>query len=147
MSSPFDEQVEELLAQYRQACEQAVDSRRQINEIEATVTAPRKVVKVTVGAQGQVKAVDFPTSAYRTMAPKELAKVILATLETARAQALSKVSEVALGGMLGGVSAADLLTARVDPGSFLPEELQLPEAVRAYVDHGLGVPEEGGRRD
>ncbi|MFE6742667.1 YbaB/EbfC family nucleoid-associated protein [Streptomyces tubercidicus] len=147
MSSPYDEQVEELLAQYHQAREEAVDSRRRIDEIEATVTAQRRAVKVTVGARGQVKALDFPTSAYRTMAPKDLSKVILATLEQARAQALSKVSEVALGGMPGGMSAADLLEGRVDPQSFLPEELELPEAVRAYVEHGLGVPEEGGRRD
>ncbi|MEU6220124.1 YbaB/EbfC family nucleoid-associated protein [Streptomyces sp. NPDC047022] len=142
MSSPYDEQVEELLAQYRQAREQAADTRIQINEIEATATAPRRVVKVTVGAQGQVKALDFPTPAYRTMTPKDLARVILATVEKARAEALSKVSEAALGGMFGGMSPADLLQGRVDPRSFLPEELDLPDVIRAYIDHGHGM--EGG---
>lgn len=154
MSSPYDEQVEELLAQYRQAREQAVDTQSRINEIEVTVTAPRKVVKVTVGAQGQVKALDFPTPAYRTMAPKDLSKVILATVEKARAEALSKVTEVALGGMFGGadgmfggVSPADLLQGSFDPRSILPEELDLPDMVRTYIDHGHGVTEEGRRRD
>ncbi|MEV6028551.1 YbaB/EbfC family nucleoid-associated protein [Streptomyces sp. NPDC052036] len=147
MSSPYDEQIEELLGQYRDAREQAVETRQRINEVEATVTAPRKVVKVTVGAQGQVTELDFPTAAYRNLAPKELSKVILTAIEQARAQALSKVSEVALGGMLGGISPADLLQGRFDPRSVLPEELDLPDVVRAYVNHGLGVTEDGGRRD
>ncbi|MBY8886060.1 YbaB/EbfC family nucleoid-associated protein [Streptomyces sp. PTM05] len=146
MSSPYDEQVENLLARYREAREQAADTRRHINETEATVTAPRKVVKVTVGAQGQVTALDFPTAAYRTMTPKDLSRTVLTALEQARSQALSKVAEVALSGMLGGVPTADLLRGDVDARSFLPEDLELPEAVRAYVDHGLGVPEEGDRR-
>ncbi|MET7287436.1 YbaB/EbfC family nucleoid-associated protein [Streptomyces sp. NPDC005573] len=151
MSSPYDEQIEELLGQYRDAREQAVETRQQINKVEATVTAPRKVVKVTVGAQGQVTELDFPTAAYRNLAPKELSKVILTAIEQARAQALSKVSEAALGGMLGGmlggISPADLLQGRFDPRSVLPEDLDLPDAVRAYVDRGIGVTEDGGRRD
>jgi DNA-binding protein YbaB len=145
MSSPYDEQVEKLLAQYRDARERAADTRRRINEVEATATAPRKVVKVTVSAQGQVTALDFPTAAYRTMAPKDLSKTILATLEEARTRLLSKVSEVTLGGMLGGVPIADLLCGQADVRSVVPEELELPEAVRAYVDHGLGVLERGDR--
>ncbi|MFG2828502.1 YbaB/EbfC family nucleoid-associated protein [Streptomyces sp. NPDC048434] len=145
MSSPYDEQVEELLAEYRDAREQAADTQRRISEVEATVTAPRKVVKVTVGAQGQVTALDFPTNAYRSLPPKDLSRVITTTLEQARAEALSQVAEVALGGMLGGVPTADLLQGKVDPRSFLPEDLDLPDVVRAYVDRGQGVPEGGGR--
>jgi DNA-binding protein YbaB len=143
MPSPYDEQIEELLAEYRDAREQAVETRRRINEVQATATAPRQVVKITVGAQGQVTALEFPTAAYRNLPPKELSKVIMATLEQARAQALSAVSEVTLGRLLDGVSPADLLQGRVDPQSLLPEELELPDAVRAYVEHGLGRAEGG----
>jgi DNA-binding protein YbaB len=147
MPSPYDQQIEELLAEYRDAREQAVETRRRINEVQATATAPRQVVKITVGAQGQVTALEFPTGAYRNLPPKELSKVIMATLEQARAQALSAVSEVTLGRMLGGVSPADLLQGRVDPRSLLPEELELPEAVRAYVEQGLGRTEEGSNHE
>ncbi len=147
MSSPYDEQIEELLAEYRDAREQAAETRRRINEVQATVTAPRQVVKITVGAQGQVTALDFPTAAYRNLPPKELSKVIMATLEQARAQALSKVSEVTLGRMLGGVSPADLLQGRFDPRSLLPDDLELPDAVRAYVEHGLSRTDGGGSHE
>jgi DNA-binding protein YbaB len=147
MSSSYDDQVDELLAQYQDAREKAVDTQRRIREVLATETAPRKVVKVTVGAQGQVTALDFPTDAYREMPPKDLSRVILATVEKARAKALAKVSEVTLGGLLGGVSAADALQGRFDARSILPEHFELPDAVRAYLEHGIGVREGGGRRD
>lgn len=148
MSSAYDEQVEKLLAEYRDSLDQAADSRRRINEVAATASAPRQVVKITVGAQGQVTALDFPTNAYRNMPPKDLAKVIMATLEKARAEALSKVSEIALGGMFGGgaISAADALQGRFDPRSVLPKELELPEVVRAYLERGAGPTEESGNR-
>jgi DNA-binding protein YbaB len=150
MSSPYDDQIEELLAQYRDAREQAVESRGRINEVEATVTAPRQVVKVTVGAQGQVTGLDFPTAAYRNLPPKDLSKAILAAIEQARAQAMAKVVE-ALGdtmpGMPAGVSLTDMLQGRFDPRALLPEELMLPDAVREYVDNGSGAKKGSGRRD
>jgi DNA-binding protein YbaB len=146
MSTPYDQQIEDLLSEYREAREKAADTRLRINQIEATVTAPRRAVKVTVGAQGQVTAVDFPTNAYRTMAPKELSKLIVTTLEKARAQALDKVMETALGPMPGGLSPAALVTGDFDPRALLPEEIQLPDAVRAYIEQGLGA-REGRNRE
>jgi DNA-binding protein YbaB len=143
--TPYDQQIEDLLTEYRVAREAAVNTRRRINEIEATVTAPRRSVQVTVGAQGQVTALEFPTGAYRTMAPKELSKVIVSTLEQARAKALEQVMETALGPLPGGVTPAALVQGDFDPRALLPEDVHLPDAVRAYVEHGLSVAEERGR--
>jgi DNA-binding protein YbaB len=144
MASPYDQQIEELLAQYREEREHAADTRRGINEVEVTVTAPRRTVKVTVGAQGQVTALDFPTTAYRTLAPKELSKLIVSTIEQARAQALEKVMET-VGKLPGGLSPAALAQWDVDLQTLLPEELQLPDVVKEYIERGLGPMEGRGR--
>ncbi|MFF4490843.1 YbaB/EbfC family nucleoid-associated protein [Streptomyces sp. NPDC001544] len=136
MSSPYDQQIEELLADYRKQRDQAFESRQQINAVTATAMAPRQVVRVTVGAQGQITELDFPTGAYRNMAPKDLARVIQATVDKARAQALKKVTETVTAAMPGGIPLADLLEGKFDPRAFLPEELPMPEAVKDYVDHG-----------
>lgn len=138
MSSPYDEQIEALLVEYQDARERAVDARKRIGEVEVTVVAPRRSVKVTVGAQGEVRALDFPTHAYQTMAPKELSKLIVGTLEQARAQALERVMEVGIGPLMRGLSAVDLAQGDIDPLKVVPEELELPEAVRAYLGHELG---------
>jgi DNA-binding protein YbaB len=145
MPSPYDQQIEDLLSEYRAAREQAADTRRRINEVEATATAPRRSVKVTVGAQGQVTALEFPTGAYRTMAPKELSKVIVSTLEQARAKALEQVMATALGPLPGGLTPAALAQGDFDPRALLPEDVQLPDAVRAYLEHGMSGAEERGR--
>jgi DNA-binding protein YbaB len=145
MSSPYDQQIEDLLTEYRTARERAVDTHRRISEIEATATAPRRSVKVTVGAQGQVTALEFPTSAYRTMAPNELSKVIVSTLEKARAKALEQVMETALGPLPGGLTPAALARGDIDPRALIPEDVQMPDAVRAYIERGLGATKAGGR--
>jgi hypothetical protein len=93
-------------------------------------------VKVTVGAQGEVKEIEFPTGAYRRMAPKELADALLNTIAEARTKALQQVGEVASAGLPQGVTIENLLQGRVDPAAVLPEDPMTPAAVRDYVDHG-----------
>ncbi|MEW1773106.1 YbaB/EbfC family nucleoid-associated protein [Streptomyces sp. NPDC086777] len=137
MPSPYDQQIEDLLEQYRRQRDEAARTRRRINETTATVTAPRQTVKVTVGAQGEVTAIEFPTGAYRRMAPKELADVLLTALRQARAEALEGVAGVLAEQLPPGVTVPDLLQGRVDPAAVLPEDPAMPDPVRDYVDHGF----------
>lgn len=100
-------------------------------------------MKITVGAQGEVTAIEFPTGAYRRMAPKELADVLLTTLRQARAEALEGVAGVLADRLPPGVTVPDLLQGRVDPAAVLPEDPAMPDSVRDYVDHGFkGGPDE-----
>ncbi|MCY0960245.1 MULTISPECIES: YbaB/EbfC family nucleoid-associated protein [unclassified Streptomyces] len=143
MSSPYDQQIEDLLEQYRRQRAEAVETRQRINGTTSTATAPRQAVKITVGAQGEVTAIEFPTGAYRRMAPKELADVLLTTIRQARSEALEGVAAVLAEGLPPGVTVPDLLQGRVDPGTVLPEDPAMPDSVREYVDHGFqGDPHE-----
>ncbi|MBK6014468.1 MULTISPECIES: YbaB/EbfC family nucleoid-associated protein [Streptomyces] len=137
MPGPYDQQIEDLLDQYRRQRDEAAETRRRINETTSTVTAPRQTVKITVGAQGEVTAIEFPTGAYRRMAPKELADVLLTTLRQARAEALEGVAGVLADRLPPGVTVPDLLQGRVDPAAVLPEDPAMPDSVRDYVDHGF----------
>ncbi|WP_329530456.1 YbaB/EbfC family nucleoid-associated protein [Streptomyces sp. NBC_01450] len=136
MSTPYDQKIEELLAQYREQRDESAETRRRINEVSATVTAPRQAVKVTVGAQGQISAIEFPTGAYRRMAPKELADLLITTIQEARAKALEQVGEVVSTELPEGVTMSDLLQGRVQPAAVLTEEPAMPASVREYIDHG-----------
>ncbi|MER7645354.1 YbaB/EbfC family nucleoid-associated protein [Streptomyces sp. NPDC126522] len=143
MPGPYDQQIEDLLDQYRRQRDEAAETRRRINETTSTVTAPRQTVKITVGAQGEVTAIEFPTGAYRRMAPKELADVLLTTLRQARAEALERVAGVLADRLPPGVTVPDLLQGRVDPAAVLPADPAMPDSVRDYVDHGFkGGPDE-----
>ncbi|MCG6495632.1 YbaB/EbfC family nucleoid-associated protein [Kitasatospora sp. A2-31] len=136
MSSPYDEQIEDLLAQYERQRAEAAETRRRIAETTATAADPRQAVKVTVGAQGELTAVEFPTGAYRRMAPKELADLLVTTVARARAEAQEAAAAVVTGQLPPGVTLGDLLQGRIDPTVVLPDEPAMPDAVREYVLHG-----------
>ncbi|MFD8720123.1 YbaB/EbfC family nucleoid-associated protein [Streptomyces sp. NPDC059629] len=136
MTSPYDEEIEDLLALYRKQRTEAVEARRRINEVTGTATAPRQTVKATVNAQGEVTAIEFPTGAYHRMTPKELSEALLTTIRQARANALEAVAEVSSLGLPAGVKITDLVEGRVDPTALLDDEPGMPESVREYIAGG-----------
>ncbi|MER5431711.1 YbaB/EbfC family nucleoid-associated protein [Streptomyces sp. NPDC002588] len=117
-----NQRMEELLARYRARRAGATEAFRRINSIAVTEVSRRETVKVTVGARGEVSALEFPTTAYRRMAPAELSEVILDTLAKARAKALAEAAGVCFDGALEGVDASELFQGRIDPASLLPED-------------------------
>lgn len=135
-TTPYDQGIEDLMALYHRQREEAVETRRRINEVTATATAPRQTVEVTVTAQGEVTAIDFPTGAFRRMAPKELSELLLATIRQARAEALQQVAELTSLGLPPGVSVADLLQGKADPTVLLSEDPTMPDSVRDYLASG-----------
>ncbi|PWI42167.1 YbaB/EbfC family nucleoid-associated protein [Streptomyces sp. ICBB 8177] len=146
MSSPYDQEIEDLLALYRKQREEAVETRRRINEVTGTATAPRQTVKATVNAQGEVTAIEFPTGAYHRMAPKELSEALLTTIRQARANALEEVAELTSLGLPAGVKVTDLLEGKVDATALLPEEPGAPDEVREYIEKGRPETRGGGAR-
>jgi DNA-binding protein YbaB len=146
MSSPYDQRIEDLLEQYRRQREEAVETRRQINEVTGTATAKRKTVKVTVSAQGEVIAIEFPTGAYRGLAPKELADILITTIRQAREDALGHVGDMMSTQLPSGVTMAGLIRGEVDPQQRLPENPAMPDAVSDYVNNGRPHGREGAPR-
>ncbi|MFD8542561.1 YbaB/EbfC family nucleoid-associated protein [Streptomyces sp. NPDC059649] len=136
MTTPYDQEIDDLLALYRTQRAEAVETRRRINAVTGTATAPRKVVKVTVNAQGDVTQIEFPTGAYHRLPPKELSDVLLATIRQARASALEAAGELTSLGLPPGTSVADLLQGKADPSALLADEPDAPDSVRDYIENG-----------
>ncbi|MEU9123881.1 YbaB/EbfC family nucleoid-associated protein [Streptomyces sp. NPDC048506] len=136
MASPYDERIEELLEEYRRQRQEAGELQQRLREISATGTAPRQTVKVTVGAQGELTGVEFPTGAYRRMAPAELTEAILGAARSAREAALAQAGELMASHLPAEIPAVDFLQGTADLTAMLPEQPSMPEAVRAYVEQG-----------
>jgi DNA-binding protein YbaB len=132
----FAEQAQQLIAEYEQRRVKAADLRRKVNEIQGTATAPRNAIKVTVGVQGDVSAVEFPTGAYKRMAPKELADALLATIAEARQDAMTAFTELMAPEMPAGLDFGRLLQARGDLSVAAPTEADIPGAVREHLGGG-----------
>lgn len=136
MSSPYDEAINEMMADYHRQLEQLTEHQRKMSEITGTAATQRKSVSVTVGAQGQILELKFPTDAYREMAPMELANAITETFNTARAQVQKQQQELMMANAPKGFDLSKMFGPDADLGSVLPRNPIMSDDVREYVDNG-----------
>ena len=136
MSSPYDEAVEKMMADYHRQLEQLAEHQRKMQEITATTTSPRKQVSVTLGAQGQLLDLKFPTDAYRDMAPMELANLIAETFNAARVQVMQQQRELMMANAPMGMDLSKMFGENADLGKVLPRDPIMTDEVREYVDNG-----------
>lgn len=121
MSETHDEHLDDLLGDYRRQFEELASTQQKLKTIVCTATSPRREVAVTAAFGGQVTSVDFPSSAYRRMAPAELAAAVQQTIT--EAQRLVNVAAVDLVAptLPEGVDAQRLMSGDVGIEAFLPE--------------------------
>jgi DNA-binding protein YbaB len=132
VSGEFDQRLEALVEQFNQKRGEAGQTRRLLQEIEGTATSTRQTVRVTVGAFGDVKSIEFPTSAYHQMAPKELSDTLMTTIAEAKAKAMAKVDE-SIDSPFPGVSASALVRGEFDMSQVLPEN-PIPDEIRDLLN-------------
>ncbi|MFF9347595.1 YbaB/EbfC family nucleoid-associated protein [Streptomyces sp. NPDC014734] len=94
MSNPMEERLAEALAEFEETRAKLGEAAAEAARISATVMARDRSVEATVGAQGELTKLRFPTARYRTMAPAQLADVLMTTIGAARAQAATQLAEL-----------------------------------------------------
>lgn len=122
MTSGYEQELNESLARYQRRRQELAEFQRGMAAITVTVTAPRRVVSVTMGNAGEVRELTFPTAAYRSMTPVELATVITKTIEDARSQALDRAAELLSGMLPPGLDARQLVRGKTDLSQMLPDD-------------------------
>jgi len=135
--SIYEQRVEELAAEYEAQRAKTTELRRKITEITGTATAPRKSIRVTVRARGDVTAIEFPTEAYKRMPPKELSEVLLATISKARDKALESVRDTMAAELPQGLNFIEMLKGTADIAVAAPTEIDIPDFVRQRLSGGL----------
>lgn len=114
MASPYEKMLEDALGAYQRQRENLTAAKERIDEATGTATSARREVTATVGRTGEVTELTFPTSAYKRMAPAELAGVIVRTIAQARQQAIDASAEELAPMLPPGFSARDLMAGKVD---------------------------------
>jgi DNA-binding protein YbaB len=132
----YDQVIDELTAEYNKRRARTGELHRRLREISGTATAPRGTVKVTVGAQGEVRNIEFPTGAYKRMAPAELTAALMSAISEAKDKALAMVTEVMEPELPKGSKFLDIFTGKAELPSVLPSEPAMPDVVRDYLQHG-----------
>src|SRR5690349_18901962 len=90
-------------------------------KVSSTATAPRNVVSVTVGVHGQIIGVEFPTKAYKNMAPAELATVLCDTVRKAQTLAREQLVDLMEPMMPAGMSMRNMDPGKIDIDRLFPE--------------------------
>jgi DNA-binding protein YbaB len=138
MTGPMEAELQSMLELFHEQHAAMLDTQRRLREITATAVAPKRTVTVVAGCQGEVTELSFPTQAYRSMAPAELAAVIKGTIAKARAEVMRQVSDLMGPVLPEGMSFAELTSAGMDPGAWVPG--QLPKTIDELFGGSLGGP-------
>jgi DNA-binding protein YbaB len=121
MTNPLASQLEEMLNEYQKARTSMQEVQERMRTATVTVKSDNKMVSVSVDARGELTDLTFHTRAYRTMAPAELSKVLLATVTKARAAVMDQLREVMAPVMPKGMSFDDVRHGKINYSSILPE--------------------------
>ena len=137
MTDSYQQEIDQMLGEYQRHLAGLADLQQRMKEVSATVQAPRRVVSVTAGHQGEIIALTFPTAAYRLMAPAELAAVLRQTINEARGKAVAQVAEMITPYLPAGTNVTDLLNGSMELDAFLPEEPPTLDGARTIAPDWL----------
>ena len=126
----LSDEAKQRMQTYREQWEKLQEVQVKMREMSCTATAPRRVVTVTVGYGGVVSDISFPTSAYKRMAPAELAGAVLSTMQEAQEQVRSEMADLVSPGLPSRLDVKALMKGDVDLQSLLSERPRPTKEVR-----------------
>ncbi|MCX2731757.1 YbaB/EbfC family nucleoid-associated protein [Saccharopolyspora sp. NFXS83] len=143
MSGPDRRSVEMLQEEFERQRSQVGEMQQRLRELSATVVSPRREVSVTVGSQGVLQDLHFPTSTYRKLPKNELAELITDTIAAAREKALDQTAAVIAPSLPEGLDPKAMLKGDIDVAS-MPQP-ELPPMVAEMQKRRAALLEEHGR--
>ena len=84
-----------------------------------TVQARDHSLEMTFDGSGELAELKFNGTKYRSMAPAQLASVIVETLQVGRAQSTAKMTDLMSADLLPGLDLAGIASGKVDPSSVI----------------------------
>ncbi|MBO4209043.1 YbaB/EbfC family nucleoid-associated protein [Micromonospora echinofusca] len=128
MASGFEAAINQMLAELAQQRENMTRFQDGFGSVSGTAMAPKRLLSVTVNAQGEITELKFLNQGYRSMAGAELASVIMTTIKEAQRDARSRLAEQVGSVGLPGAEVSDLVDGQVDWNAALNDALSVPQS-------------------
>ncbi|MFE1252935.1 YbaB/EbfC family nucleoid-associated protein [Streptomyces fungicidicus] len=93
MNQPMEDRVAQAMAHLKAAEEAAASARAELDAASVTARSADRSVRVSVGAKGELTALEFLDGKYRTMAAAQLSAAVLEAANRARAEMARRVVE------------------------------------------------------
>ncbi|MFG1654269.1 YbaB/EbfC family nucleoid-associated protein [Micromonospora sp. NPDC049275] len=110
MTGPMHDRVQKAYEDLERARNAVGDVERSMNSSETTVTSKNRAITVRLDGRGELTEIKFMNNAYRTMAPAELAALLVETITTARRQARETMAGLLQSVLPAGMPVLDMLT-------------------------------------
>lgn len=133
-----NEHLESLLGEYQRQRDSLAEMQRKMRALSATATSPRREVSVTVGQNGVLTDIRFPTGAHKRLTPADLTAVIMATHLEAKESVMEQAASLLAPMLPTGVDAHSLVRGNAGADAFLPAEPRIATSVREIL--GMGKP-------
>lgn len=125
----FSDRIESLFEEYQRQRNQLTELQQTMRGLSATATSPRREVTVTVGQNGVLTDIQFPTGAYRRLAPSDLTRILLGTYIEAKDDVLNQAASVLQPMLPDGVDAQALVRGTAGTDAYLPAEPRMTAGV------------------
>jgi len=144
----YAETMKSLQADYQKAREQVSAMQQGLTGATASVRAKNRKVSATVDARGRLTELSFHGQGYRAMAPPDLAKLIMETVNQAHEEAQRELWKSAASFLPAGASLDAVVSGDFDWASTLSDQISLPKLVQDMLERSnAGRPSSGAEPD
>ncbi|GIJ50331.1 hypothetical protein Val02_72170 [Virgisporangium aliadipatigenens] len=125
--------IEQLFEEYQRQRTGFTELHTRMRALSATATSARREVSVTVGQNGVLTDVQFPTGAHRRLPPADLARLVLETYNTAKEDVFEQAASILAPVVPTGVDVHALVRGTAGADAFMPKEPRIPTSVRELL--------------
>ncbi len=131
MTSPFESMINEMLAEIQKQRENLARLQQGAPEISGSARSKRRQVSATVDAKGELIELTFHGTGYRSLAPAELATIIVDTVRDAREEAHRQLWDIVGDNFPNGTQFVDVINGDYDWTDSLSLPAPLLELLRS----------------
>ncbi len=128
-ASSYEDVMREINALYEKSTKSVAKMQEGLNSITGKARSKSRMISVAVDSHGKVTELKFHTQAWRKMAPGELSKVILDTIEDARQAAQRELWPLLSEFLPAGIDPSDMRAGGVNWAEKLGRPPALPDIV------------------
>ncbi|GAA3945593.1 YbaB/EbfC family nucleoid-associated protein [Actinoplanes auranticolor] len=132
----FNERIEGLFEEYQRQRNSLTELQEKMRALTATATSPRREVSITVGQNGVMTDIRFPTGAHKRLAPADLTELIMATYTEAKENVMQQAAATLAPMLPEGMDAQALVRGTAGTDAYLPKEPRMATSVREMLNLG-----------
>ncbi len=135
----YSDRIEGLFQEYEKQRNSLTEMQAKMSALSATAMSPRREVSVTVGQNGVLNDVQFPSGAHKRLATADLTRLILETYAEAKEQVMNQAAELLAPMLPDGLDAQKLVRGQAGADAFMPKQPRMVTSVREMLMRGAGT--------